>query len=1553
MFKLKYDAAFMNSAERLRGKPVPIPPQPFVFGDPPVGNIFLRLRQGVVAAVIRFGLSILFALGFLLLRVARAVCPNPRIRRLVFVTRHADAVEVLGRTETFIVPYTPEIIALAGGANSILGMDGKDHAQLNALLIRAMKAAALHRLPDGRLLGEQIESQCADVANALLDNSGGRIDVMTDLITRTLTESACTFFGFTVADPVEFAHWTFAFSRLLFGDPTGSAQAREQALNAAARFGRVVDQAIAAAKRGDARPGMIKALVDLQADEIAADGSPTLFDDAAIRAAVLSLVVALIPTNTLAAGNMLAEILRPRRRRVWQNAVALAQGGNDAGLRALLMEAGRLNPALSPGLWRYVRQKGVIASGQGWWRERTVYPNDLVLVMIPLALRDQRKPMNDPDGFDAGRDNDRSLMFGADPHYCIGGHLAMSQITQILKALLARSPDFATRRHRAQTVGPFPVRLDMKFAPDRGTSTMITVVAPTTADPGRSHEAMLAQIDAKVAELGNPAGEAIRNVLTATGIVHFASLAVIEADAAHSAPPIILLEINGDGATEVVLKAVAVAALVELGPIFAYVDPQAAHDADALGALLCRHALKTRCSPFDPTGLDFNGTKPFSVRDIERQSKLAAFARTKLDEFLKENLGSSGRASDALAHVRDSVREDANFYRDLLVPSRKTLALAQWRPSRLWITTFLQKVAPTRGILGTLALFAGTWALLFYTLWHVTGALRSVAWPQTWSHYLLAGIWSVLGVGGGSFVVTLGIFAALAVIFAALLSRHETTDKSTDRQVALNHSEAINHKENRPGLLNNHIIAVLPLKSGFFRRLTLAFALWGVTQVLKWFRPGFVATMGTIHTAKWFVVPGTRQFVFQANYGGSWESYLEDFISRVHTGQSAIWSHGLGFPVTRWLIYYGAEDGDRFKRWVRMQQRPTRFWYCRFPESTAEQIRKNALIKDGLVRATTNTEGRAWLATFGSEQREESEIEADEVQSLVFSGQPVALLTTCLLIKVPKDPEKRRRWINGLTGQDIGWPWAGETTVKLGKPVLPPEMRVSFGDHGSSPLATYLAFTALGLKSMGLPEGDEATGTAGLASFPPAFRMGMVNRSDILGDPKAAWLWGDGGSSAAVDAALLIYGATPIADKDLPRGDVRAIRVDQLDDARVAHDAAVHMQTAFLEDCGGVVLTERRTGPDPQRKVDDCGSDPFRRAIEREPFGFRDGISQPVIRGTRQAAAHPPGRDLVAPGEFILGYRNSQNYFPPALTVHVFDDFYGKLPTIAASSPQRFPHFGKIETDSSDANPRDTLMAGDRDYRDFGRNGTFLVIRDLEQDVKGFSTFTADAAATIKTDYPGLESLLGRDINADWVAAKIVGRWQDGTPLIGTERVKDLRPPDREPDNDFDYGSEDPRGLQCPLGAHVRRANPRDSLQPGDPIEQAITNRHRLLRRGRSYVAPTGERGLLFMCICADLERQFEFVQQSWIGSPVFHGLTNEPDPLISGTNAKDVDPRGDQWRCVFSIPTAGGAITIKDMRNYVTPRAGGYFFMPSRSALLFMGAGSNRQPAQRVHETK
>jgi deferrochelatase/peroxidase EfeB len=151
------------------------------------------------------------------------------------------------------------------------------------------------------------------------------------------------------------------------------------------------------------------------------------------------------------------------------------------------------------------------------------------------------------------------------------------------------------------------------------------------------------------------------------------------------------------------------------------------------------------------------------------------------------------------------------------------------------------------------------------------------------------------------------------------------------------------------------------------------------------------------------------------------------------------------------------------------------------------------------------------------------------------------------------------------------------------------------------------------------------------------------------------------------------------------------------------------------------------------------------------------------------------------------------------------------------------------------------------------------------------------------------------------------------------------------PDNDFLFGAEDPQGLRCPFGAHIRRANPRESFEPGSREQLTIANRHRIMRIGRMYQQGVADRnpGLFFMCLNADLERQFEFVQQTWVQDPSFHGLSCERDPLL-GRPAADAH---------FTIPTREGPVMLRSLPEFVRMRGGGYFFVPGKALLEYLSS--------------
>jgi Dyp-type peroxidase family len=320
-----------------------------------------------------------------------------------------------------------------------------------------------------------------------------------------------------------------------------------------------------------------------------------------------------------------------------------------------------------------------------------------------------------------------------------------------------------------------------------------------------------------------------------------------------------------------------------------------------------------------------------------------------------------------------------------------------------------------------------------------------------------------------------------------------------------------------------------------------------------------------------------------------------------------------------------------------------------------------------------------------------------------------------------------------------------------------------------------------------------------------------------------------------------------------------------------------------------------------------------------EAFGFHDGASQPSIQGI--------AGEGVPTGEFILGYTNHYGVIPPSPVV----------PEDLRDSTLLPPFMNPYHSANG--------------LRDLGLNGSYLVYRKLQQDVAGFWRFMKEEAVRA-TGREGSGHMV-------WLASRCVGRWPSGAPLAITPDRDDPRLHDS---NDFLY-DDDPEGLACPLGAHIRRTNPRAVIKPYGPSQSlSMSEAHRLLRRGRMFGPPLFDvailkdptspanataltnlvddgvaRGIHFFCVNASIESQFEFVQQTWCNNPRFSGLNDNKDP-ITGDNGRPNSPASH-----MTIPRRGAAYRTAALPRFVTVKAGAYFFMPSITALRFLAAF--RQP--------
>lgn len=447
------------------------------------------------------------------------------------------------------------------------------------------------------------------------------------------------------------------------------------------------------------------------------------------------------------------------------------------------------------------------------------------------------------------------------------------------------------------------------------------------------------------------------------------------------------------------------------------------------------------------------------------------------------------------------------------------------------------------------------------------------------------------------------------------------------------------------------------------------------------------------------------------------------------------------------------------------------------------------------------------------------------------------------------------------------------------------------------PTAMQIAFTAPGLAALGVSRGV-------LAGFSREFLDGITEANrlrrsgDVGANAPARWDWGGDGNngSAGVPHAVVMFFAEPAAEGG---GGVAAL-VDRSMDASwtEAFDVLRTLETGNLD---GV-----------------------------EPFGFADGISQPEVdwKRHRETARKQIGYDnAIALGEVLLGYPNE----------------YGKYTDR--------PLLGD-DTSSDVLLPAEDVPG----KRDLARNGTYLVMRQLRQDVRGFWQFIARES----TADPH---------KAEHLAAAFVGRTMTGDPLVPLSNHSSPAAGAKSDNrNQFTF-DEDPAGAQCPFGAHVRRVNPRNGDFPGRPRGVALLlamlglNRrefrddltssvrfHRIVRRGREYgprltpedalspaPADDPERGLHFLCLNANISRQFEFLQSAWVMNTKFSALTGASDPLLGNREPIPGCPATDD----FVLERRGSARRrVTGLPQFITMRGGAYFFLPSLRAIRYIAAG-------------
>lgn len=518
--------------------------------------------------------------------------------------------------------------------------------------------------------------------------------------------------------------------------------------------------------------------------------------------------------------------------------------------------------------------------------------------------------------------------------------------------------------------------------------------------------------------------------------------------------------------------------------------------------------------------------------------------------------------------------------------------------------------------------------------------------------------------------------------------------------------------------------------------------------------------------------------------------------------------------------------------------------------------------------------------------------ERDDIQGLIIGGYGRKRAALYVLLHI-ETPQSAKRWLSGIAAQ--------LTTCA----------------HEPDEACLNIAFTFSGLARLGLSEDT-------LDDFPREFVEGMAtpHRSRLLGDVGASdphyWEFG-GPNNDEAHVLLMLFAHDEAA----------------LDNLRAVHER--RWRSAGLRD----VYTLLADVP------------PDRDSQRREHFGFSDGIAQPIVKGlerpvTRRGrvVARSDGqiqRDTIATGEIVLGYPNGYDRLPDSPAVNAI----GAI--AAAPGADMLPSLPATARQNRDQSRR---RSGGQ-AMDFGRNGSYLVFRKLRQDVRAFWRFVAQAAGV---DVVRPDQLKQADFDAAIrLASKMTGRWPGGAPLTLAPGADE---PDKADANDFGYRDHDREGLKCPFGSHVRRANPRDDMpeMATAALSTRVANLHRILRRGRRYGKPLcpsfdlakmirlslndateatndEERGLIFACFNANIGRQFEFIQNTWVNNQKFAGLYEDADP-ITGFH----DPFGTGKEAgAFTVPAEPLRQRYTGLFSWVVTRGGAYFFMPGVNAVRFL----------------
>ncbi|MFM9976989.1 MAG: hypothetical protein ACKVOP_02945 [Sphingomonadaceae bacterium] len=449
---------------------------------------------------------------------------------------------------------------------------------------------------------------------------------------------------------------------------------------------------------------------------------------------------------------------------------------------------------------------------------------------------------------------------------------------------------------------------------------------------------------------------------------------------------------------------------------------------------------------------------------------------------------------------------------------------------------------------------------------------------------------------------------------------------------------------------------------------------------------------------------------------------------------------------------------------------------------------------------------------------------------------------------------------------------------------------VSFEDDEAEGRYQNIGITAEGLRRIGVDRDV-------IECFPKEFREGMAIRSGLIGDMREHhprnWILPERNGPVFMGKIAKTVKLPPVETSEIDF--IVQIRVHDTDPAALQN--AVR-NVAMAAQSGAALQAIEWLESNYDASI----------GFARDHFGFIDGVSQP--RAVLPGNPAPRDRDSVALGDIIVGYGNDLGDAAPG-------DFNG------------------ADDDDLKWRKKDRAKA-----RDLQKNGSYLVVRKIGQEVETFAQWAVDTAATINAAHPGLTL----PMTADRLKALVLGRNADGTALLATGPAGL---------NDFDY-STDAIGHACPFAAHARRANPRktrtDAAAPNVSRQEFGRPTPRILRRGMSFnrsdSAGKAQRGLMFMAYNASIAEQYEVLQRWLNGGNSTDIAAAHNDPLTG------VQPRDGTGAFRFIAQTASGPVPITVALPAVQPAPtatgssepgrhpfaplhwGVYLFVPSRAGL-------------------